>query len=338
MINFAMWKKALQVMPSVSKEDWEKLDIISRWLVATRSAVLVMTFISAALAGIFAAGAGKFDLAKWLLLTLGLILAHATNNLLNDYTDFTRGVDKENYYRTLYGPQPLASGLLTIRGLLTYAAVTGGLALACGIALIVMGGGDTNLWYLLGAGIFFVLFYTWPLKYYALGEVAVLLVWGPLMIAGGYYALAGTWDWSLVWVSLPYSLGVTSVIFGKHIDKLKEDKGKGIHTLPVVLGEKISRYMVVTMFVAAYLITIWLVITKTFTPVMLLVLFALPITIKYTRIFFSPRPEEKPEGHEGWPLHFVAAAFVNNRKFGSLFMLGMLLDMVIRMLFPAFWY
>lgn len=337
MINFAMWKKALQVMPSVTKEEWAKLDIISRWLVATRSAVLFMTFISAALAGIFAAGVGKFDLGKWLLLTFGLVLAHATNNLLNDYTDYTRGVDKENYFRTLYGPQPLASGLMTVGGLLKYAAITGGLALVCGIALLVMGGGDTNLWYLLGTGVFFVLFYTWPLKYYALGEVAVLLVWGPLMIAGGYYVLAGAWDLALVWVSLPYSLGVTSVIFGKHIDKLKEDKAKKIYTLPVVLGETLSRYMVVAMFVAAYLITLWLVVDKTLTPIMLIVLIALPVTFKYAPIFFSPRPAEKPEGHEGWPLHFVAAAFVNNRRFGSVFMLGMLLDMAIRVLFPAFW-
>jgi 1,4-dihydroxy-2-naphthoate octaprenyltransferase len=44
--------------------------------------------------------------------------------------------------------------------------------------------------------------------------------------------------------SLPYVLGVTTVIFGKHIDKLEMDKAKGIHTLPVVIGEKASRYAV----------------------------------------------------------------------------------------------
>ncbi|HWS23798.1 MAG TPA: prenyltransferase [Anaerolineales bacterium] len=337
MINFGMWKKALMVMPSVSKEEWRDLDIISRWLVATRSAVLFMTFISAALAGIFAAGEGKFDLTKWLLLTIGLVLSHATNNLLNDYTDFTRGVDKENYYRTLYGPQPLAAGLMSVKGLLSYAAITGGLALACGIALLWLSGWDSNLWWLLGAGVFFVLFYTWPLKYYGLGEIAVILVWGPLMIAGGYYVLAGSWDWALVWVSLPYSLGVTAVIFGKHIDKKEEDHKKGIHTLPVILGERVSRWLVLGMFAGSYLITIWLVINKTFTPAMLVVLLALPTSWKMAPVYFAPRPTEKPEGHPAWPLHFVAAAFVNNRRFGMLFLLGMLADMAIRLAYPAFW-
>ena len=65
-----------------------KLDIISRWLIATRAAVLIMTFISAAIAGLLAARDGQFDLGSWLLLVLGLVFAHATNNLLNDLTDY----------------------------------------------------------------------------------------------------------------------------------------------------------------------------------------------------------------------------------------------------------
>ena len=65
----------------------------------------------------------------------------------------------------------------------------------------------------------------------------MLVVWGPLMIGGGYFVMAQQWSWNVVLASLPYVLGVTTVIFGKHIDKLREDKAKGIHTLPVILGE-----------------------------------------------------------------------------------------------------
>jgi 1,4-dihydroxy-2-naphthoate octaprenyltransferase len=84
-------------------------------------------------------------------------------------------------------------------------------------------------WLLLAAGAFFVLFYTWPLKYIAMGEIAVLLVWGPLMIGGGYYVLTGGWDWNVTIASIPYVLGVTTVIFGKHIDKLKVDLEKDLY-------------------------------------------------------------------------------------------------------------
>ncbi len=55
--------------------------------------------------------------------------------------------------------------------------------------------------------------------------------------------ITGHWDWNVIIASLPYALGPTTVIFGKHIDKLEQDKAKGIRTLPVLLGETSARYV-----------------------------------------------------------------------------------------------
>jgi 1,4-dihydroxy-2-naphthoate polyprenyltransferase len=340
-MNFAMWKKALNVIPEVSKEEWDGLDVISRWLISTRAAVLIMTFISAALAGLFAWRDGSFSFIPWIVLVFGLIMAHASNNIFNDYTDFVRGVDKDNYYRTLYGAQPIASGLMTKRQHLTYFAVTGILALAAGFYLIFINANDPIIWILLAAGTFFVLFYTWPLKGFGLGEVAVLLVWGPLMIGGGYYVLTHHWNWSVVMASLPYVLGVTTVIFGKHIDKISVDTVKQIHTLPVMIGEKAARYAVIAMMVLPYFFTGYLILAKFFTPVMLIVLLAIPALRESLPALMKPKPETRPEGFPdgqgGWPLYFAPIAFRNNRSFGSLFMLGLLVDVALRIFLPAFW-
>ncbi|HEX9839027.1 MAG TPA: prenyltransferase, partial [Anaerolineales bacterium] len=325
-------RKALNVIPEVSKPEWDQLDVISKWLISTRAAVLIMTFISAALAGLFAWRDNSFSFLPWLVLTLGLILAHASNNIFNDYTDFMRGVDKDNYYRNIYGAQPIASGLMSKRQHLTYFAVTAVIALVLGLYLIWYAGFSATAWMLLGLGAFFLLFYTWPLKGLAMGEIAVLIVWGPLMIGGGYYVLTQTWNWFVVIASLPYVLGVTTVIFGKHIDKLDMDKEKGIHTLPVVIGEKASRYAVLAMMIAPYLFTLYLIAARFFTPVMLIVFLALPTFLKIYPVFLKPKPETRPEGQIGWPLYFVGYAFVNNRKFGSLFMFGLLIDVVLRLL------
>ncbi len=338
-MNFAMWRKALKVIPEVSKPEWDRLDVISKWLISTRAAVLIMTFISAALAGLFAWRDGAFSFLPWLALTFGLILAHASNNIFNDYTDFVRGVDKDNYYRNIYGAQPVASGLMTRRQHLTYFAVTVLIAFALGLYLTAYTGFSTTTLILIALGAFFLLFYTWPLKGMALGEVAVLIVWGPLMIGGGYYVLTQQWSWNVVVASLPYVLGVTTVIFGKHIDKLEMDKAKGIHTLPVVIGERASRYAVLAMMIAPYLFTLYLVAVRFFTPVMLIVFLALPTFLKIYPIFLQPKPTTRPEGQIGWPLYFVGYAFVNNRKFGSLFMFGLLIDVVLRLLpfTQSFW-
>jgi 1,4-dihydroxy-2-naphthoate octaprenyltransferase len=48
-------------------------------------------------------------------------------------------------------------------------------------------------------------------------------------------------------------------------------------------------------------------------------------------MFRAPKPDEKPADYpDVWPNYFVAAAFQHNRRFGSLFLLGLILDVVVR--------
>lgn len=338
-LNFTMWRKALNVIPEVSKADWARLDIFSRWLITSRAAVLIMTFFSAALAGIFALRDREFAFVPWLALTLGLMLAHASNNIFNDYTDFVRGVDKDNYYRTVYGAQPVASGLVSRREHLVYFLVTSLCAALFAVYLLLINDWDIGILILIGLGAFFVLFYTWPLKYLALGEAAVLVVWGPLMIGGGYYVLAHRWDWAVVVASLPYVLGVTTVIFGKHIDKMAVDREKRIFTVPVVVGERGARYAVLAMMLLPYAITFYLIATRFFTPVLAIVLLALPTLRRTVPAVLRPKPTTRPvgfpEGQGGWPLYFAPLAFINNRTFGAYFLLGVILDAVLRLWAPT---
>ncbi len=331
-MNVSMWGKALRVIPRISQSEWRQLDVVSRWLIATRSAVLIMTFISAAIAGILAIAAGQFNLLRWLLLAFGLLMAHATNNLLNDWTDHRRHVDEGNYYRTQYGPQPLEQGLMTERELLTYAGITGLLALAAGAYLVYASGPLALL--LLGLGAFFVLFYTWPLKYIGLGELTVLLVWGPLMVGGGYFVITGHWSWPVVLASLPYALGPTTVIFGKHIDKYYADRAKGIHTLPVLLGERTARYAALGMMALQYLLVLYLVAVRFFSPVILLALLGLTAIPAVWAMYRRPKPANRPADYPAdvWPLWFVAVAFAHNRRFGLWFLLGLIIDAALHAL------
>ncbi len=325
-----MWIRALRVIPRISLDEWRELDIISRWLIASRGAVLVITFISCGIAGLLAARDNAFDPVLWSLLTVGLLLAHATNNLVNDLTDHLKGVDRGNYFRAQYGPHPLEHGLMTVRGLVRYAAVTGALALAIGAYLVWVRGPVAFSLLLLGA--FFVLFYTYPLKYIGLGELAVLVVWGPLMIGGGYYIVTGRLD-PYVWLAgLPYALGATTVIFGKHIDKYSDDRAKGIHTLPVLMGERGARVVAVAMFLLQYALVAYLVAVGFFTPLLLIVFLALPKLLDAIRVYRDPKPAARPETYpqSAWPLWFVAYAFAHNRRWGLLFLVGLVADVVIR--------
>jgi 1,4-dihydroxy-2-naphthoate polyprenyltransferase len=329
MINIKTAFKALQTIPRLSKEEWMNLDIVSKWLIATRSAVFIMTAISVSIGALLAFRDGSFSWILFIATFFGLLFAHASNNLINDYVDYKKGIDKDNYYRSQYGPQPLEHGLMSEKELFKYIAFSLGVAILLGIFIIAQTG---MISLVLGlAGLFFVLFYTWPLKYIGLGEPSVLLIWGPLMIGGTYYVLTGNWSNEIALFSLVYAIGPTSVLFGKHTDKLIEDKKKKVYTLPVILGEKNSRFTNIGLWIIQYILVIGLVITQIVSPAMLLVLLALPKLIKTIKIYAKPRPIEKPiELPEGvWPLYLSAYAFLYNKTFGSLFLLGLLIDVLL---------
>ena len=202
--TFAMWRKSLsQLIKMEDKTEWDKLDILSKWFIATRSAVGTITLYSGLVGGLLAwqylyANNGSFSFVTWLILTLGLFIAHGTNNLLNDYTDFTRGIDNDNYFRTQYGVHPLAQGFWDKRTHRIWFGVSGFLATLSGIyALYITNFAPTVIW-LFAVGAFILLFYTYPLKYIGIGELSIFIIWGPLMVGGVFYVLTGVWSWAVI--------------------------------------------------------------------------------------------------------------------------------------------
>lgn len=329
MVQPRIWLNALKTIPRIEKEEWNSYDIISKWLIASRSAVFILTALSALVGGLLAFRDGNINWIFFLVATLGLIFAHASNNLINDFVDYTKGIDRDNYYRAQYGPQPLEHDLLRKNVFLRYILFSLILASIAGVYLIMNTGNLT--WMLSLAGLFFLLFYTWPLKYIGLGEPTVLLVWGPLMIGGTYYVVSGSvWSWEAVLAGLVYAIGPTSVLFGKHTDKIAEDSVKGVNTLPVILGEKTARWVNIMLWASQFLLLGFLIITGRMTIAMLIVFFALPKFIWVARIFSRPRPKEAPAdlGPDIWPLYLSAHAFLYNKRFGGLFLLGLILDIL----------
>lgn len=327
-MNWKMWASALTTMPHVEKSAWVKLDVISKWLLATRSAVLIMTLMASMLAGVLAYQDGVFHSTYWLVLTCGLVFAHATNNLLNDWVDSVKGVDKDNYYRNKYGVHVIEDKLLNPQQFFAYVAFTAAIALACGGYLIWQQGEYVVELMLLGS--FFVLFYTWPLKYWGLGEIAVLLVWGPLMIAGGYYVMAGSVSLTVILVSILFSLGPTTVIFGKHIDKLTADKQKGVNTLPVILGDNTARLVAKGLLWAQYGLVLVLVAFDYHYAPLLLVFFNWSLLSSTLKTFSTPKPDSCPDDYpeHAWPLWFSAYAFTHNRRYSGIFILALLIKVI----------
>ena len=342
-INFAMWPKASwQLIKMDDKEEWDALDVVSKWLIATRSAVTLVTVYSCIIAGILAWRDGYLSWVPFLILTFGLFIAHGTNNLLNDFTDFSRGLDNGNYFRTQYGVHPLAQGFFTKPQQLRWFAISGVLATLAGVWALLNTGFNGVVIGLFAFGAIVLLLYTYPFKYWGIGELSIFLIWGPILIGGVYYVLAHLSGqeivtsnvWSAVLAGVPYGLGVASINIAKHIDKRDDDKARGVGTFQVRAGEAFARRTNQFAVIMIYVVILYLVfVTRYFTPVMLIVFLAVKDALMFFKVLNAPKPERPPEGWPPvWPVWFSGFAFQHNRQFGGYILLGLIVDALLHII------
>ncbi len=324
------------------------LDTVGKWLVMTRAAVIPMTLWSGMIGLLLAVEASRtvaglaINYPAVVLAVIGLVLAHAANNLINDYFDMTGGVDTEGYVRALYAPHPVLSGWVT-KQTLRMAILF--LTAVDGVIMLVLAATNAQPLLVIAfalAGLFLSVFYVAPpfnLKRHGLGELDVFLTWGPLMIGGTYLVATGTVPaWVLVF-SIPYSLLVTSVLFGKHIDKIVPDTALGIRTVPVILGEHRARRVNQLLMISFYPLILLTVLAGWVGPWIILAVLAIPTLWSVLKVYNQPKPAEPPDWYpkRGWPLWFVAFAFRHVRLAGGLLTLGLFLNVVFPVTLPLPW-
>lgn len=310
------------------------IDPVTRWLVVSRAAVLPMTLFAGLVAALLAIGEPTLN---WYLLALaivGITLAHIANNLMNDLYDTQAGSDSETYPRALYAPHPVLTGLVSKRTLLVAILVVNLADLAVLVVLTLARGWPVLAFAL--SGFVLSVAYTAPplrLKKRGLGEPDVFVVWGPLMVCGTYYSAVGTVGWEILLASLPYGLLCTTVLMGKHIDKIPYDAPLGIRTLPVMLGESRARAITLGMMVGFYVLIAVAVSVGAIPWPALLVVLAIPRLMKIWPRFHRPPPDEPPKGFPVWPLWYAALAWVHVRQAGALLVLGLAIGAVLRLTF-----
>ena len=346
-INFAMWRKASwQLIKMDDKKEWDALDVVSKWLIATRSAVTLVTVYSCVISGILAWRDGYFSWIPFLILTVGLFLAHGTNNLLNDYTDYSRGLDNGNYFRMQYGAHPLAQGFFTKPQQIRWFLVSGVLATLAGVWALLTTGFNGVVIGLFAFGAIVLLLYTYPFKYWGIGELSIFLIWGPIMIGGVYFVLALVSGqeivmsnvWNAVLAGVPYGLAVASINIGKHIDKREDDAARGVGTFPVRAGEAFARRTNQFAVIMIYVVILYLVfVTRYFTPVMLIVFLAAKDALNFLKVLNTPKPDKAPDWWPAWPAWFSGFGFQHNRHFGGYILVGLLVDALLRIFLPNFW-
>jgi 1,4-dihydroxy-2-naphthoate polyprenyltransferase len=282
-----------------------------------------MTVISVTLGVIPAVFNGSFNWLLYILTAAGMLLVHGATNVINDYFDVKNKVDREDSPTARYRPHFLLTGELTLGKVLTFSIVMYGLAAAIAVYLILLRGLPVLLIAAVGGSLSF--FYTGgpvKYKYRALGEIAVFLAWGPLMVLGAFFVQTGAWDGFVfpLWLSLPQGIWVTLVILANNIKDIDYDGSVGIKTV----GTKLSRKKAYSLYLSLIIIVYALIALETILgviPLLTLITFAsLPPVIKLLSVLRTS--EEVPPDADP---RTAQAGMI----FGILLILGLLVSLLI---------
>jgi 1,4-dihydroxy-2-naphthoate octaprenyltransferase len=221
-----------------------------------------------------------------LVTLLAALLVHAGVNVLSDYWDFRRGADT---WTVLGSSRVLVDGWLGTREVFWYGVALLALGGGAGAALAALRG-PTVLWLGL-AGALIGIGYTWPplgLKYRALGDVAVFLAFGPIMVLGAFFVQAQALGWAPVLAATPLGLLTVAILHGNNFRDVAEDRRSGYATMAQLLGARGSSVYYLALVGGAYLATLALAAAGTLPWWCAAVVLSLPLAWRNVRIAFRP--------------------------------------------------
>jgi len=257
-------------------------EFVKKWIKAIRApfftASVVPVLVGTALAWNIT---GKFSLAKFILVLLGVPLFNAGTNLANDYFDHKTGNDEINKNLTPFsgGSRVIQNGIIPPRHILMGSFLFFGLGSVIGLYLNAVTPGNLIL-YLGIIGLLSGFFYTATpvlIGYRGVGEFVVGLNLGTLTIIGAYYVQAHSVSWSAFWISLPIGFLVAAILYINQFPDYEADKAVNKKHLVVRLGKRKAVYGYYFLICATYLVIAGSVIFRMVTPFALISFLTLPI-------------------------------------------------------------
>jgi 1,4-dihydroxy-2-naphthoate polyprenyltransferase len=224
------------------------------WLVALRPFSFSASVLPVLLGMVIAWEAGfLMDVWPGGLLLASVLLLHASANLLNDYFDFMRGVDRD----VLPVSGAIVRGWLPASRILLVARVLLGLGTAAAAWLVAMRGWPVAL--LGGGGLLLAWGYTregFCLKYAGLGDVTIFLAFGVLPVLTGWFVQTDAFALSPLWWSAAPGLLAVSILHANNWRDIDRDSANGCNTLAVRIGSRRCRVYWVGLLAAV--IAFWL--------------------------------------------------------------------------------
>jgi 1,4-dihydroxy-2-naphthoate octaprenyltransferase len=271
----------------------QRRNLLSVWFQAARPFSLTASVLPVVIGAVLAATVdGPVDWPLFPLIVACSLLFHIGTNMVSDYFDYSRGVDRDE---TFGSSRVLIEGLLTPKQLLAAGIILFAVGFSLGLLLVAVRG-----WPIFILGVIGLLggwFYTGgpvAYKYVALGDILVFVLMGPLMVIGSFLALTGEFSMTVLYASLPVGCLVAAILHANNLRDITHDARANIKTMAMVLGLPVAKAIYMGLVAGAYLVVLIMVLGKLVTPLALAVLITFPLAVRNVKAVLASVPG-KPE-------------------------------------------
>ncbi len=253
------------------------------WLKVLGPPFILLTVVLTLLGTAIAYNQGYFNFGLFLAVLTGSACIHFGASCLNDYFDFLGGSDNINETVTPYsgGSRVIQENLIKPQTLLKAGIGLLSMGALIGLALFVLCGWPVLV---LGAiGIFLAVGYVEPrinLSARGLGELAVVLGFGPLLVSGAYYAQVRHFDKVSLFAGVIMGILAGLVLWINEIPDFEADDKTGKKNLVVRLGKKNAALVFIQLQPVAFILTLIGLALKIFPISCVLVFLSAPLSFR----------------------------------------------------------
>jgi 1,4-dihydroxy-2-naphthoate octaprenyltransferase len=256
------------------------------WFLETRPQFLILSLVLVFLGTSIAMYDGYAHAGYAVLAAIGLLLCHASCNILNDYFDYTSGVDLKTKQTPFSGGSGiLPAAMLTPRQVKWFGIISLLIAVPIGIYFVIARG-----WLLLPlllVGALCVVLYTPLITRWGWPEWAPGVGLGALPVIGTYFIHIPEYAVPVVIASIPSGILVHNLLLLNEFPDVEADKTVGRKTLPITMGKRGAAIVYSSLTILVYLWIIGWVIAGVMPIYTLIALFTLPFAVKAIRGSFK---------------------------------------------------
>ena len=237
-----------------------ELSKLKIWAISSRPKTLLVAVGPVMIGGAMALGAGDINVVILIITLAAAVLIQIGTNFANDYYDFVKGADTK--YRT--GPvRATGAGLVTPAEMKRAFVITFGLAIILGFFLVLKG--RTPILIIGIASVLCGLLYTagpFPIGYLGLGELFVLIFFGPVAVGGTYYLQRADITAEVLVAGLAPGLLASAVLAANNLRDISVDKTAGKKTLIVRFGYNFGVAEYLFCVIAACLVPVYICVCR----------------------------------------------------------------------------